>query len=70
MFEEAITRAKWLDAEYKKRGKPVGPLHGLPISVKDQFFIKGSTSQAVQMLLNAGCVIVAKTTVSPDRLDR
>ncbi|KAK1255657.1 hypothetical protein MKX07_007916 [Trichoderma sp. CBMAI-0711] len=41
MFEEAITRAKWLDAEYKKRGKPVGPLHGLPISVKDQFSIKG-----------------------------
>ncbi|KAH0497551.1 hypothetical protein TgHK011_004849 [Trichoderma gracile] len=79
MFQEAISRAKWLDAEYKKRGKTVGPLHGLPISVKDQFFIKGydsslgitslcfrparSTSQAVQMLLDAGCVIVAKTTV-------
>jgi amidase len=79
MFEEAIGRAQWLDAEYKKRGKPVGPLHGLPISVKDQFFIKGhdsslgitslcfrparSTSQAVQMLLNSGCVIIAKTTV-------
>ncbi|PTB70201.1 amidase [Trichoderma citrinoviride] len=79
MFEEAVARAKWLDAEYKRRGRTVGPLHGLPISVKDQFFIKGydsslgitslcfrparSTSQAVQMLLNAGCVIIAKTTV-------
>ncbi|KAL6857360.1 amidase [Trichoderma novae-zelandiae] len=79
MFEEAIARAKGLDAEYYKRGGTVGPLHGLPISVKDQFYIKGydsclgittlcfrparSTSQAVQMLLNAGCVIIGKTTV-------
>ncbi|PTB71699.1 amidase [Trichoderma longibrachiatum ATCC 18648] len=79
MFEEAIARAKWLDAEYKKREGIAGPLHGLPISVKDQFFVKGydsslgitslcfrparSTSQAVQMLLNAGCVIIGKTTV-------
>ncbi|KAL7948114.1 amidase [Trichoderma barbatum] len=80
MFSEAIARAKWLDAEFKKRGnKPVGPLHGLPISIKDQFYIKGydsslgitalcfkparSTSQAVQMLLDAGCVIIGKTTV-------
>ncbi|GFP52848.1 acetamidase [Trichoderma asperellum] len=80
MFSEAIDRAKWLDAEYQRRGKqPVGPLHGLPISVKDQFYIKGYdsclgtaglcfrpakvTSQAVQILLNAGCVIIGKTTV-------
>ncbi|KAL7804019.1 amidase [Trichoderma afarasin] len=80
MFSEAIERAKRLDSEFKKNGsKPVGPLHGLPISVKDQFYIKGydscigitglcfkpakSTSQAVQMLLEAGCVIIAKTTV-------
>lgn len=79
MFSEAIARAKWLDAEYKKGNQTVGPLHGLPISVKDQFFIKGydsslgitalcfkparSTSQAVQMLLDAGCVIISKTTV-------
>ncbi|KAM0265320.1 hypothetical protein ACHAQJ_000160 [Trichoderma viride] len=80
MFSEAIARAKWLDTEYQRRGKQViGPLHGLPISVKDQFYIKGydnclgitglcfrpakSTSQAVQVLLDAGCVIIAKTTV-------
>lgn len=80
MFSEAINRAKWLDAEYQRRGKqPVGPFHGLPISVKDQFYITGydsclgttglcfrpakTTSQAVQILLNAGCVIIGKTTV-------
>ncbi|KAL7929018.1 amidase [Trichoderma chlorosporum] len=80
MFAEAIARAKWLDGEFKKRGnKTVGPLHGLPISIKDQFFIKGydssigitalcfkpakATSQTVRMLLAAGCVIIGKTTV-------
>jgi amidase len=80
MFKEAIDRAKWLDAEFQRRGKqPVGPLHGLPISVKDMFSIKGydsslgtaslcfrpakTTSHAVRILLDAGCVIIAKTTV-------
>ena len=37
MFEDAIKRAKWLDAEMARTGKPVGPLHGLPISIKDSF---------------------------------
>lgn len=30
-FDEAIERAKQLDAEFKRTGKPVGPMHGLPI---------------------------------------
>ncbi|KAH8895464.1 amidase [Thozetella sp. PMI_491] len=79
MFEEAIERAKWLDAEYERLGRAVGPLHGLPISVKDSFHVKGydssmgitalcfspseKTSQAVQILLDAGAVVIAKTTV-------
>lgn len=33
-LEEALERARWLDAEYERTGKPVGPLHGVPISVK------------------------------------
>lgn len=33
-FDEAIERAKWLDDEFARTGKPVGPLHGVPISVK------------------------------------
>ncbi|KAL6900062.1 general amidase [Trichoderma evansii] len=85
MFSEAINRAKWLDSEYHRRGKqPVGPLHGLPISIKDQFNIKGydsslgiaslcfqpakTTSQAVRILLDAGCVIIGKTTVPQSML--
>lgn len=35
-----MAQAKELDAYYEKNGKTVGPLHGLPISLKDQFRIK------------------------------
>lgn len=38
----ALARAKELDDILAKTGKPVGPLHGLPISLKDQFRIKVS----------------------------
>ncbi|KAI8243308.1 hypothetical protein K4K55_008531 [Colletotrichum sp. SAR 10_96] len=33
-FAEGIARAKELDKLFKETGKPTGPLHGLPISVK------------------------------------
>lgn len=38
-----MAQAKELDAYYKKNGKTVGPLHGLPISLKDQFRVKVSS---------------------------
>lgn len=40
MFDEAIARAKSLDAEYKKTGNLAGPLHGVPVSIKDTFKVK------------------------------
>lgn len=40
-FDEGIAHAKDLDAYFEKEGKTVSPLHGLPISFKDQFNIKG-----------------------------
>lgn len=43
-FDEAIERAKSLDAEFKRTGKPAGPLHGLPLSIKDLFFYPGHDS--------------------------
>ena len=43
-FEEAIKSAEVLDAHLQKTGKLVGPLHGLPISLKDNFNIKGKDS--------------------------
>jgi amidase len=41
LADEALERAADLDAYFKKHGKPVGPLHGLPISVKDHIGMKG-----------------------------
>jgi amidase len=37
MYEPAIERAKYLDS----LSEPMGPLHGLPISVKEHLWIKG-----------------------------
>lgn len=44
MFEEAIQQAKSLDEHLQRTGKPKGPLHGLPISLKDNFNVKGRDS--------------------------
>ena len=38
--DEALSQAKYLDDYFQKYGKPIGPLHGLPISLKDQLRIK------------------------------
>ncbi|MCJ1402542.1 Acetamidase [Xylographa trunciseda] len=40
-FDAAIENAKELDAYYAEHKAPKGPLHGLPISLKDQFHVKG-----------------------------
>lgn len=40
-FDQALARAKELDEHLEKTGKVVGPLHGVPVSVKDRFDIKG-----------------------------
>lgn len=43
-YQAALARAKHLDELFRKTGKPVGPLHGLPISVKDSFDVTGLAS--------------------------
>lgn len=43
-YDDALDRARQLDDLYAKTGKLQGPLHGLPISVKDSFNIKGHQS--------------------------
>lgn len=40
-FDAAIQDAKALDAYFAQHQAPIGPLHGLPISLKDQFHVKG-----------------------------
>lgn len=78
-FDAALTRAAALDDHLACHGTPVGPLHGLPISVKDTFKIPGldssiglaalsfkpatSKSTLVDLLLDAGAVLHAKTNI-------
>ena len=79
LFTSALARAKELDNYLSSNGNPMGPLHGLPITVKDSFNIIGvdsslglaslcfkpatSNSTLVDLLLSLGCVIIAKTNV-------
>ena len=34
--DEAIERARWLDGELERTGRPVGVLHGVPVSIKGE----------------------------------
>ncbi|OAP57627.1 hypothetical protein AYL99_08365 [Fonsecaea erecta] len=78
-FEEAITQAKVLDAELQRTGKLAGPLHGLPISLKDHINVAGLRSTMgycclaenrpeedaviTKVLKAAGGIIFVKTTM-------
>ncbi|KAK3057314.1 hypothetical protein LTR09_001496 [Extremus antarcticus] len=79
IFDDAIARAKVLDDHFARTGEPVGPLHGLPISLKDTFKLKGYdasvgvtpfcfkpatiNSALVDLLLSLGAVLYCKTNV-------
>lgn len=39
--EAGLAKARELNEHLKKAGRPVGPLHGLPISLKDVMNVKG-----------------------------
>lgn len=43
-FNDAIDQAKQLDEYLAKNGKTIGPLHGVPISIKDHIPIAGTFS--------------------------
>ncbi|OQO11605.1 hypothetical protein B0A48_03332 [Cryoendolithus antarcticus] len=78
-FAAAIERAQALDAHLKTTGDVMGPLHGVPVSLKDQFDLKGidstigyvgrvskpATANAwiVDVLERLGAVIIAKTNL-------
>lgn len=77
----ALDDAAALDAEFAKTGKLAGPLHGIPVVVKDQVETKGiettfgseatgnytpaKDATAIGKLRDAGAIILAKTTM-PD----
>ena len=76
--ERAIDRARFLDEYLSEHGKPLGPLHGLPISVKEHIGMKNlglnagfvswwdhkgeDDAHVLKILWNAGCVFYARTT--------
>ncbi len=43
-YKEALSRARELDTYYEQTGKLKGPLHGLPISLKDNINVKNHAS--------------------------
>lgn len=79
VFDDALHQARDLDREFKETGNLKGPLHGIPITVKDQFNIKGvdttlgyvgrsfspATEDAVlvQILKSMGAIVIAKTNL-------
>lgn len=79
LFDDAIRRAQEMDKALSASGKVVGPLHGIPITLKDQFNVTGfdstlgytgrafkpATSDAVivTMLRGLGAIVIAKTNL-------
>ncbi|KAK7708812.1 hypothetical protein SLS57_008873 [Botryosphaeria dothidea] len=73
----ALARAAELDAHLATHGQPIGPLHGLPVSVKEHMAMGGCTTNAgfcawsdhrapqaliLDILWAAGAVFYARTT--------
>lgn len=76
--DRALTRAKYLDDYLAEHKKPIGPLHGLPISVKEHIGMKDLNNNAgfiswcdrtapddaliLKLLWKAGAVFYVRTT--------
>lgn len=77
--DRALQRAKELDAYFEEHEKPIGPLHGLPISVKEHIGLQGlrcttgyishwdtvvkEDAHIIRILWNAGAVFHCRTTI-------
>ncbi|KAM0545014.1 hypothetical protein ACHAPJ_011524 [Fusarium lateritium] len=78
-FENALQQAKELDDYFADNKEPIGPLHGVVITLKDQFNIKGYDSTMgyvgrsfnpaqddavlVKMLKSLGAIVLAKSNL-------
>jgi amidase len=83
-FERARARADQADRAFQ-RGESLGPLHGLPMTIKESFQLTGTPTTfgfpefrdnvatgnavVVERLLGAGAVIFGKTNVPPALMD-
>ncbi|KAI1134818.1 amidase [Hypoxylon sp. FL0543] len=79
LFRDALMQARELDEYRAEHGNVIGPLHGVPVTVKDQFNVRGydttlgyvgrtlnpATEDAVlvAMLKKLGAVVLAKTNL-------
>lgn len=75
----ALSRARELDAYFREHKRPIGPLHGLPISVKEHIGLQGlrcttgyvshwgnvakEDAHIIQVLRDAGAVFHCRTTI-------
>ncbi|GIV89781.1 MAG: hypothetical protein KatS3mg055_2299 [Chloroflexus sp.] len=78
LFEQARQAADAADSA-RRRGEPLGPLHGVPITIKEQFLVQGTPTTMgyvreaghrtaadgplVARLRSAGAIILGKTNV-------
>ena len=79
LFDEATKQANELDKHFEEHGRLVGPLHGICMTLKDQFDIEGFDSTLgyvgrshkpamqdcvlVTILKQLGAIIVAKSNL-------
>lgn len=82
---DALEQARALDEEFKRTGRIKGPLHGVPISIKDQMNIAGydtsigfsawcnkpatKDANVVKAVKEAGGIIICKTNVPQTMLN-
>ena len=86
LFDDAVKQARDLDAYFSRTGRLIGPVHGVPVSVKDQFNVRGvdttlgyiarsfkpaeRDASLVQTLKGLGAIIITKTTIPQSILVR
>lgn len=79
LFDDALARARELDRFFQQHGRLVGPLHGVPMTLKDQFDVQGYDSTLgyvgrafrpakrdcvlVSILKQMGAVLIAKSNL-------
>lgn len=78
MVDEALAQADALDETLARTGTPVGPLHGVPIAVKEELDVAGQRTsfgtnavskpatadcEPVRRLRSAGAIIIGKTAM-------